>query len=290
MLRKFTVIFLSLTLCFTSVACGGGKENANVPSPNASSVPVNTKLSDGQYEVQQATYDDGTGQYTLFLLNSTPPTFVSNKLQMARLTDDEVKQGKKSYLKVEREQPSLFLTPDFKIQYVHNVTEQKTNPQTGQKETVVVRQENGFWAPFAASLAGNVAGQALGSLFFRPQYYVPPAYQSGGIYGYGGYGSNYDQAVQSYRTRYNEPPAAVRNSTAFRSTGSIRNSYPGGSSAVRSSPNTNTGNRATGSGYGSSDLNSSGNSSSTRRSSGSSFGSGRSSSSRRSSGFGSRRR
>jgi len=38
---------------------------------------------------------------------------------------------------------------DFKIEYVHAVTETQTNPQTGQQETVVVlRQEGGsFWAP-----------------------------------------------------------------------------------------------------------------------------------------------
>jgi hypothetical protein len=283
--RKFTVIFLALSLCLTTVACGGGNETTS-SNNNVSQTATPTKISDGQYPVQQATYNDGNGEYTLFLLNSQPPTFATEKLQMARLTDEEIKEGKKTYLKVENGQPALYLTEDFKIEYVHNVTETKTNPQTGQKETVVVRQESNFWTPFAASLAGNVAGQAIGSLLFRPQYYVPPVYQSGGIMrGYGGYGSSYDQAVSSYRTRYNEPPAAVRNSTTFRTTGTIRTP----SSQVRSTPSTNTG-RATGSGFGGSTLRPSGNSSSTRRNSGSGFGSGGRSSSRRSSGFGSRRR
>ncbi|MBD2628575.1 hypothetical protein [Trichormus variabilis] len=283
--RKFTVIFLALSLCLTTVACGGGNETTS-SNNNVSQTATPTKISDGQYPVQQATYNDGNGEYTLFLLNSQPPTFATEKLQMARLTDEEIKAGKKTYLKVENGQPALYLTEDFKIEYVHNVTETKTNPQTGQKETVVVRQESNFWTPFAASLAGNVAGQAIGSLLFRPQYYVPPVYQSGGIMnGYGGYGSTYDQAVSSYRTRYNQPPAAVRNRTAFRTTGTIRRP----SSEVRSTPRTNTG-RATGSGFGGSTLRPSGNSSSTRRNSGSSFGSGGRSSSRRSSGFGSRRR
>lgn len=283
--RKFTVIFLALSLCLTTVACGGGNETTS-SNNNVSQTATPTKISDGQYPVQQATYNDGNGEYTLFLLNSQPPTFATEKLQMARLTDEEIKAGKKTYLKVENGQPALYLTEDFKIEYVHNVTETKTNPQTGQKETVVVRQESNFWTPFAASLAGNVAGQAIGSLLFRPQYYVPPVYQSGGIMnGYGGYGSTYDQAVSSYRTRYNQPPAAVRNRTAFRTTGTIRRP----SSEVRSTPRTNTG-RATGSGFGGSTLRPSGNSSSTRRNSGSGFGSGGRSSSRRSSGFGSRRR
>lgn len=285
--RKFTVVFLALSLCLTTVACGGGNETTS-SNNNVSQTATPTKISDGQYPVQQATYNDGNGEYTLFLLNSQPPTFATEKLQMARLTDEEIKAGKKTYLKVENGQPALYLTEDFKIEYVHNVTETKTNPQTGQKETVVVRQESNFWTPFAASLAGNVAGQAIGSLLFRPQYYVPPVYQSGGIMnGYGGYGSTYDQAVSSYRTRYNQPPAAVRNRTAFRTTGTIRR--PSGN-FTRTTPRTNTGSRATGSGFGGSTLRPSGNSSSTRRNSGSGFGSGGRSSSRRSSGFGSRRR
>ncbi|MBD2412456.1 hypothetical protein FACHB389_31740 [Nostoc calcicola FACHB-389] len=288
-LRKFTVVVLTLSLCLTTVACGGG-EQANPPAKNVSQTSTTTKLSDGQYQIQQVTYDDATGQYSLFLLNNTPPTFATENLQMARLTDDEIKQGKKTYLKVENGQPSLYLTEDFKIAYVHNVTENKTNPQTGKQETVVVRQENSFWAPFAGSVAGSLAGQAIGSLLFRPQYYVPPVYQSGGVLnGYGGYGNSYDQAVQSYRTRYNEPPAAVRNRTAFRSTGTIRRSYPSGSN-VRNTPRATTGNsRPSGSGFGGSNLRPSGNSSTTKRNSGSGFGTGRRSSGSRSFGTGRRR-
>lgn len=285
-LRKFTVVFLALSLCLTTVACGGGNQT-NPPGRNVSQTTTNTKLSDGQYQVQQATYDDANGEYTLFLLNSTPPTFATPNLQMARLTDDEIKEGKKTYLKVENGQPALYLTEDFKIEYVHNVTETQTNPQTGQQETVVVRRENSFWSPFAGSLAGSIAGQAIGSMLFRPQYYVPPVYQPGGVLtGFGGYGRSYDQAVDSYRSRYNQPPAAVRNRTAFRSTGTIRRSYPSGST-VRTTPRTTINNRPSGSGYGGSQLRPSGRSGSTRRTP--SFGSGRSSS-RRSTGFGSRRR
>lgn len=210
---------------------------------------------------------------------------------MARLTDDEVKQGKKTYLKVEKGQPILYLTEDFKIEYVHNVTENKTNPQTGQQETVVVRRENSFWAPFAGSVAGSLAGQAIGSMLFRPQYYVPPVYQSGqGLSGFGGYGGSYGQAVQNYQTRYNTSPAAVTNRTAFRNTGTIRRSYPG-NSTIRNTPRSTTGNnRPSGSGFGGSTLQPSGRATSPRRNSGSGFGSGRSTAPRRSSGFGSRRR
>jgi hypothetical protein len=284
-LRKFTVIVLTLSLCLTTVACGGGA-NQNQPQANNTSQTTNiNKLNDGQYPVQQASYNDVDGVYTLFLLNATPPTVRTENLQMARLTDDEIKQGKKTYLKVENGQPVMYLTEDFKIEYVHNVTQTQTNPQTGQQETVVVRQESGFWSPFA----GALAGQALGSLLFRPQYYVPPVYQPGvTLSGYGGYGRTYDDAVTSYQRRYNQPPAVVRNRTAFRTTGNLRRTP--NSSTVRTTPRTTTGNRPTGSGYGSSTLRPSGNSSSTKRNTGSRFGSGRSSPTRRSTGFGSRRR
>lgn len=285
--RKFTAVFLALSLCWTTVACGGG-EQANPPAKNVSQTSATAKLSDGQYQIQQATYDDATGQYTLFLLNNTPPTFATENLQMARLTDDEIKQGKKTYLKVENAQPILYLTEDFKIAYVHNVTENRTNPETGRQETVVVRQENSFWTPFAASVAGNLAGQAIGSLLFRPQYYVPPVYQPGGLAGFGGYGSSYNQAVQSYQTRYNAVPAAVRNRNTFRASGGFRRSSPG--TTIPTAPRTTTRNRPTGSGSGGDILRRDGSSSSTRRRPSSSFGSGRSSAPRRSTGFGARRR
>ncbi|MEH2300928.1 MAG: hypothetical protein V7K88_18485 [Nostoc sp.] len=288
--RKFTAVFLALSLCMTTVACGGGNQTTS-PTKNVSQTSTNTKLSDGEYQIQQATYDDASGEYNLFLLNNKPPTFATENLQMARLTDDEIKQGKKTYLKVEKGQPILYLTEDFKIEYVHNVTENKTNPQTGQQETVVVRRENSFWAPFAGSVAGSLAGQAIGSMLFRPQYYVPPVYQSGqGLSGFGGYGGSYGQAVQNYQTRYNAPPAAVTNRTAFRNTGTIRRSYPG-NSTIRNTPRSTTGNnRPSGSGFGGSTLQPSGRATSPRRNSGSGFGSGRSTAPRRSSGFGSRRR
>lgn len=294
MLRKLTILFLTLTLCWTTVACGGSNETTsqsrNVNSPAAAP----TRIADGKYPVQQAEYDDGSGEYTLFLLNTpagTPPEFRSEKLQMARLTDEQIKAGEKTHLKVENGQPVLYLTEDFKIEYTHNVTETQTNPQTGQQETVVVRRENGFWAPFAGAVAGNIAGQVIGNALFRPQYYVPPVYQPGTsvLRGYGGYGSTYGQAVDSYRTRYNAPPAAVRNRQIFRTTGRIRTPSAG----IRT-PRINTGSRATGSGYGTNTLRPSGRSNSTYRGpSSGSFGSSRSSfgSSRsRSGGFGSRRR
>ncbi|NET73593.1 MAG: hypothetical protein F6K62_22430 [Sphaerospermopsis sp. SIO1G2] len=288
-MRKLTIFCLVLSLCMTTVACGGNETTQTTSSAaNRTRTAAPTKISDGEYSVQQATYNDADGVYTLFLLGSQPPTFATDKLQMARLTEEEIEAGKKSFLKVENGNPALFLTEDFKFEYVHNVTEVQTNPQTGQQETVIVRRESNFWTPFAASLAGNLAGQAIGNALFRPQYYVPPVYQPGGnLVGYGGYGSTYESAVSSYRTRYNEPPAAVRNRTKLRTTGSIRNSSTPSTTRGR-----NTGSRATGSGVSGSTLKNSGKSGSTTRPSRNSFGSGtRSSGSRRrSSGFGGGRR
>lgn len=298
MLRKFTILFLTLSLCWTTVACGGPEETTpqarNVNSPAAAS----TQLSDGKYPVQQVTYDDASGEYSLMLLNTqpgTPPVLRTANVQMARLTDEQIKAGQKSYLQVENKQPVLYLTEDFKIEYVHNVTETQQNPQTGQQETVVVRRENSFWTPFAGAVAGNLAGQAIGSLLFRPQYYVPPVYQPGGssLRGFGGYGSSYSQATERYQTRYNAPPLAERSRrTNFRTTGRIRTpSY--GQPTIRSTPRVNTGSRSTGSGFGSSTLRQSGRSYPSRvtRPSSGGFGSSRSSGSRsRSGSFGSRRR
>ncbi|HTL90075.1 MAG TPA: hypothetical protein VL134_11795, partial [Leptolyngbya sp.] len=160
----------------------------------------------------------------------------------------EVKAGQKAYLKSENGQVSLHIPEDFKIEYVHNVTENVTNPQTGRTETVVVRQEPNFWAPFA----GAVAGQAIGSLLFRPQYYVPPIYSSGRpLTGFGGYGASHSQAVNRYQQRYQAPPIAERNRQVFRSTGRI-----GSPSLTRPTirrPATNSG-RPSGSGFGSSTL------------------------------------
>jgi hypothetical protein len=270
MLRRFFVYLMVLTLAVSTVSCGGSPNQMGSPS-NSNAQTVNARqnrLSPGEYPVQQATYNDADGEYTVMLLNTKPgesSAYRTTQLQMAQLTDEEVSQGKASYLKVENDQPSLHIAKDFKIDYVHNVTEEQTNPQTGQTERVVVRQESSFWSPFA----GALAGQAIGSLLFRPQYYVPPVYQPGGIVGYGGYGRNYNQAVSSYQQRYNAPPAAVRNRQTVRSTGNLRT--PTTSSQRRT---TGSGTRSTGSGFGTNTLRRN-NTPSYRQPSRSGFGSGR---------------
>jgi hypothetical protein len=305
MLRRLMIIFMALTLSLTSVACGSGNEDrssqgqtqttpTSAQSPAVSNNTNQKPIAEGKYPVQQATYSDANGEYSLMLLNTpagTPPLYRSTNLQMARLTDEEVKAGEKTYFKSAKGQVSLHMPEDFKIEYVHNVTQSQTNPQTGQRESVVVRQESSFWKPFAGAVAGQVAGQVISNMFFRPQYYMPPVYSAGGMQGYGGYGNNYGQAVQSYQTRYNTQPPAVVNRTTLRTTGRLNNN----DNFNRTNNNTNRSidrTRSTGSGFGSSTLRQSDRSRPTVRPSGGSsrsFGSGGRSRSR-SSGFGSRRR
>jgi hypothetical protein len=114
-----------------------------------------------------------------------------------------------------------------------------------------VRQESNFWGPFAGSLAGNVAGAAIGNMLFRPQYYVPPQFQSGmPMNGYGGVGNNYRDAVGQYEQRYQQSPTVERNRTTFRTSGASRNT----GSSIRNPQDMTNRDRSTGTGVGSSDL------------------------------------
>jgi hypothetical protein len=284
MFRKLTTVFLVFTLCWTTVACGSGQTNrSNSPTQTGTDVRRTepNQVASGRFEVQQATYDDGDGTYSLMLLNTpagSSPMFRTANLQMARLTDEAISKGEKTYVEINGDSATMYMTEDFKIEYVHNVTEVRDNPQTGQRETVVIRQESSFWSPFF----GAVAGQALGSLLFRPQYYVPPVYSPGGLTGFGGYGSSYDRAVAGYRERYNTAPPAVKNRQTLRSTGNLRR-YPS-STVTRPNRTATDRTKSSGSGYGSSTLRNSGKSDTYRRSPG--FGSSGSRSPSRS--FGSR--
>jgi len=250
MLRKLTILFICFTLCWTTVGCGGGSSSRSYS--NSNTVSRSNQVRQGEYPVQQATYNDANGEYSLMLLNTPAgqsPVYNTIDLQMASLTEEEVKQGKSSYAEISGDRAVLHLTPDFKIEYVHNVTETRTDPGTGRTETVIVRRESNFWTPFAGAVAGQVAGQALSNMLFTPQYYVPPAYQPGGtMVGYGGYGQSYDRAVQQYQTRYQSPPPAVRNRQTLRTTGNLNSP----TRTTRQQQRNN--NRSTGSGVGTTNL------------------------------------
>ncbi|BBA79102.1 hypothetical protein RGRSB_0528 [cyanobacterium endosymbiont of Rhopalodia gibberula] len=240
-----------IALCWTTVACSSSITPTQSSSIHKNSPVSPNQVNKGTYPVQQASYDDADGTYTLMLLNTPPGTssiYQTADLQMARLTDEQIANGEKTSVEVTGNEAIMFLTKDFKIEYVHTVTETQTNPQTGQPQTVVMHRESNFWTPFA----GALVGQAVGNLLFSPRYYVPPMYQSGGIIrGYGGYGNSYTQAVDSYRSRYNAPPAAVQNRETLRTSGNLRSS----SSTRKSSSNSS---KSSGSGVGSSRLRTSG--------------------------------
>lgn len=292
MFKRIFAILLSILLCFNTIACNSPNSQAinNSSTLNNNTNIAKNNIASGKYPVQQATFNDIDGEYTLMLLNTPPgssPVFRTTNLQMARLTDEEIKEGQTTYAEINGNEAIMHLTEDFRIEYIHNETQTVTNPDTGKPETVIVRQESNFWTPFA----GALAGQALGNLLFSPRYYVPPIYSGGNLSGFGGYGNTYNQAVESYRSNYNSMPAVEKNRQSFRSTGTIKNSSGNTINKVNSNSN-----KATGSGVGSSNLKNNGNSSKYRQPSKNSFGSNKSSSyrsttpSRRSSGFGSRGR
>ena len=283
---------LAGVLCI-SLLWGFGGDMTLGRSPFTPAAAQAANLPSGKYPLQQAQYNDENGEYQLLLLNTPagqPPLFSSTDVQMMPLTEEEVAAGQRSYLSLDKGQAVLHLAQDFRIDYIHAVTDSQTNPQTGQPETVVVRQQSSFWTPFA----GALAGQAIGNMLFSPSYYVPPMYQPGGpLTGYGGSGRSYEQAVKSYQNTHNEPPAAVKNRQTLRTTGSLRNNRNnrgsrfgsrnrnGRSSAPRSG-------RSTGSGIGASRLRGNSQRSGTVKRRGGGFGSGRSRT--RSGSFGRRRR
>ncbi len=257
--RKSCVSLMALSLLLVTSACsiepnGPVSQPPSQPTQTTTPAATTSAISDGTYPVQQATYDDTLGEYSLMLLNTQPgqSMFRSADLPLAQLTNEEISAGKTSELRVENGQPALYMTPDFRIEYVHNVTETQTNPQTGQQEVVVVRRESNFWTPFA----GALAGQVVGSLLFRPQYYIPPVYRPGvALTGYGGYGRSYGEAVSRYQSRYQAPPTAYRN-RQFRSTGRLRSTVGrSGTSSTGTRANTSRpSTRPSGSGVGNSDL------------------------------------
>jgi len=232
MLRKFFAMVMAVSFGLFSIGCAGDVSAAQPPQADKPGLP------DGRYEIQQASYDDSDGMYSIALLNAAPPVLQTGDLQMARLTEEETASGQGNYLEVTGGEAALHIDEEFRLEYVHGVEETQTDPATGQQQVIVRRESGGFWAPFA----GVVAGQAIGNALFGPRYYMPPVYAPGGMYGYGGTGSNYSQAVDSYRQRYNSAPPAVQRSV--RKSGQFRNNR----SAVRGNA------KNTGSGIGNSKL------------------------------------
>lgn len=176
---------------------------------SAAPIVATPALPPGQYDLQSVTYDDATGMYKIFVLNVPPghkPLFESQDVRMARLDDDAISAGKKSYLEFKDGPPTLYLTSDFQIAFVHNVAEERPT-ESGQHETVIVRQETTSWSPFMSGMAGA----AIGSMLFAPRYYYPPPYYGGGgLIGFGGVGQSRALAGQDYSTRFGHEPQSAR--------------------------------------------------------------------------------
>ncbi|MBD2161159.1 hypothetical protein H6F46_10690 [Limnothrix sp. FACHB-1083] len=214
-LRRFTVLALAIALGGGVAACGGSANNANNANSSTNNGIVNQRAAApavaGNYPVQQASYNNSTGEYTLMLLNAPPgmsPYRISN-LQMAQIPEAEAKAGKTSYLAVSSptSSPVLHLLPTFKIEMLSGEPTQVQ--QAGLQPT--------YWQPMQRG------GELEIDLdFYQPYYYVPPPYRSGSVLtGFGGYGGTYEQAAGQYQQRYNAPPAPVQNRN-FRTTQNLR--------------------------------------------------------------------
>ena len=139
MKRRLIALLMILSLSWTMVACGTSSNSTQSSTATQNpSVSAPNQVTEGRFPVQQATYDDGDGTYTLMLLNTPPgqpPTYRTANLQMARLTEEQMAKGEKTTLEVKGNDAVMYLTEDFKIEYVHNVTDSQTNPQTGQPKS-----------------------------------------------------------------------------------------------------------------------------------------------------------
>ncbi|MEQ9233987.1 hypothetical protein [Coleofasciculus sp. E2-BRE-01] len=212
--RKFTPVLLSVTLCWTTLACQNSTNySQSVRQQNTNTVSSQTRLTNGKYPLQQVTYNDANGQYTLFLMNSTPPVYSTTNPQMIPLTPEELNAGEQSYLQMQNNQAVLHLSPEFQIEYIHAVTE-----PAGNNEMVIVREESTYWQPFESD--GEIEIELD---FYSPRYYIPPPYRSGQVLHSGYHASSYDQAVTKYKSNHNTPPPAVRNNQ-LRTSGVLRKS------------------------------------------------------------------
>ncbi|MEQ8756778.1 MAG: hypothetical protein RID09_25110 [Coleofasciculus sp. G1-WW12-02] len=224
--RKFTPVILSVALCWTTVACQDSTNSyQSTGRQDTNTVSSQTRLTDGKYALQQVTYNDANGQYTLFLMNSTGAAYSTTNPQMIPLTQGELNAGEQSYLHKQNNQAVLHLSPDFQIEYMHAVTEGASN-----NEMVIVREESTYWQPFESD-----GGIEIELEFNSPRYYIPPPYRSGQVLYSGYHASSYDQAVAKYKSNHNTPPPAVSNNQ-LRTSGVLRKSTTSQTTTPKTSP------------------------------------------------------
>lgn len=211
---KTTTILTALAIVSTLVVgagCGGcfsttPKEQQQLE--RAQPVRESPPLPNGTYQIQSIAYDDADGAYRVFLIDpppSTPPLYTTTKLQLARLTDEEIAAGDaKARLVVDGATVAGHLPTAFAIQYTHNEVEERDG------QPVVVQQHSSTWSPFMSAMAGA----AIGNMLFAPRYYYPPPYVGGGLTGFGGAGATPAAAQASYTQQHGKAPQAARLSTS----------------------------------------------------------------------------
>ena len=70
-MRKILIIFLSFTLCLTTISCGSSTLDKPLPHDKVNTT-ISNQVKNGSYPIHQAEYNDIDGVYTINLLD-TPP-------------------------------------------------------------------------------------------------------------------------------------------------------------------------------------------------------------------------
>lgn len=246
-MNRTALLLGTAALLFGSTAClNSAKEEE--PVEKVEPVKDSPPLPQGEYGVQSISFDDASGLYSMFLLDTppgTPAQYQTQELRLAQLSDEEVAAGKRAHIVVDAEGPVAKIPADYQIAFTHNVVEEKNG------QPVVVQQHSSMWSPFMMGMTGAMVGQML----FAPRYYYPPPYAGGGVMGgFGGAGATRVQATSDYTSKHGAAPQSTRlsksgyskaPSAGLKSTGS-----GAGSSKLRPNTTSTPRPKATGRGFG----------------------------------------
>lgn len=157
-MNRLTLLLGTAALLTTTACLQGPSAEEEAKPEKAAPVVESPPLPQGEYPVQSMSYDDATGLYTMFLLDTPAGTnaqYQTQNLRLAALSDEEVAAGKRAHVVVDAEGPVAKIPQDFQIAYTHNVVEDRGG------EPVVVRQESSMWSPFMMGMTGAMVGQML---------------------------------------------------------------------------------------------------------------------------------
>jgi hypothetical protein len=201
-MNRTTLLLGTAALLFGTTACLQSEPEA--PPEKVPPVVESAPLPQGEYGVQSISFDDASGLYTMFLLDTppgTPAQYQTQDLRLAQLTDEETTAGKRAHVVVDADGPVAKIPADYQIAYTHNVVEDRGG------QPVVVQQHSSMWSPFMMGMTGAMVGQML----FAPRYYYPPPYAGGGVMGgFGGAGATRVQATSDYTSKHGAAPQSTR--------------------------------------------------------------------------------